>query len=517
MRGLVIFVWVFLASPFYFRCSQTTWEILPLVAYANDDGAPFLRCAESVLALTQSCNNDNKAYVTLIGNGGSGFGSEFLAFLTNSLVTSMTVNRRMVFVKSKRRFEYDCPAEAAWGCYFKFSPCKDNLVDPSGIDLSKLRQINRYPRDSGSDFIVHETLMNTVASNIPGILESFQRVIKEAYAEKYPSIQDVCPPTLNAKDFKISLFAGLLAAKLYDIREETQQFIDATNEPFYSFFKQHGTPLSSLSYQNPQEFLFPRLDASMGALLRSGDLSLLTSKNGGAAESTVDRQSKKYAHPPIHHYAAIQLRLTDKQYETPPEIWRLISDMRYVARSVLMMLRDYHINHPQEPLLQHIFIATDNCSAAGELAHYLRHSSFATLPPYNNSDVSTTRPSTPLTLNAFLFVGACFHSDGKHILEEKRNWNPRHDKAYFVDKNGNNNNVNTNNENDFRPRSNALQVMADIDMLRHGAVFMGSFYSNMVRLVHYLRVSAQFRHRTSYHMVIDDPKFQDRSQMQPHF
>lgn len=68
---------------------------------------------------------------------------------------------------------------------------------------------------------------------------------------------------------------------------------------------------------------------------------------------------------------------------------------------------------------------------------------------------------------------------------------------------------------DHRPSANTQRVMADIDMLRHGAVFMGSFYSNLVRLVHYLRAPTQ--HQFSYHLLIDDKDFQDRDRMKNHF
>jgi hypothetical protein len=414
-------------------------------------------------------------------------------------------------------------------------PCADSAVTPAKIDISKLLEFNHYPRDSGSDFIVHETLMHAAKERASELLSNFQKVIHEAYAEKYPILNDVCPSSLTPSDVKISLLAGVIAAKLYQVTDEMQRYLNEANAGYYRLFKEQQVPLSSIQYQTANEFFDSLGDPYLAQMLRTGDFPIDSSSRGSKEQHHRSVREQPSVHLPIHHYAAVQLRLTDKRYETPDADWKLISDMRYVASSVWRMLRDYHGYHPDQPPLRHLYIATDNCTAAGELVHHLRHlsastssSNAANIHAYNGSDRFSATNTAHHSPHSLFFLGACFQPDGRHIREDKRNWNPRQDRDNFVEF------VDSGSESTQRlklrpvhevsatssadlPRANAVQVMADLDMLRHGAVFMGSFFSNFARLVHYLRVSAGMRHRNSYHFVIDDPKFQDRDEMQPHF
>lgn len=305
-------------------------------------GTPLYSCLDTVLSLSQSCENDNKAYATLMGHT-SGFGSEFLAYLMNSLFTAMINNRRLVFVRSKRPWEYDCANKAAWGCYFTMAPCEDNLVDPAGIDLSKFMEYHRFPRDSGSEFIARESLINFQDQDVSHHLETARNLIKEAYAEKIPAIGSICDESAsqfkdnkNRGKFSVTTLAGLLANKLYQVTEEMQGYIDHANQMYYTLFARRKVPLSplrdSLKPQKMPAFAHHALGHSRGA------------------------PTKHIMRPPLHHYAAIQLRLTDKKYETPDSVWPLISNMQIVAKNVLLMLRDYQQFYPQHPPLTNIFI-----------------------------------------------------------------------------------------------------------------------------------------------------------------
>eukprot|EP00597_Dinobryon_sp_UTEXLB2267_P017548 CAMPEP_0201107266 /NCGR_PEP_ID=MMETSP0812-20130820/55741_1 /ASSEMBLY_ACC=CAM_ASM_000668 /TAXON_ID=98059 /ORGANISM="Dinobryon sp., Strain UTEXLB2267" /LENGTH=64 /DNA_ID=CAMNT_0047368033 /DNA_START=68 /DNA_END=258 /DNA_ORIENTATION=+ len=62
--------------------------------------------------------------------GGSGLGSEFNAYLIRSLLTAVSSKRRMVYFRSKRKWEYDCNSESGWACYLQFH-CSENGVDSS--------------------------------------------------------------------------------------------------------------------------------------------------------------------------------------------------------------------------------------------------------------------------------------------------------------------------------------------------------------------------------------------------
>lgn len=328
---LLILVWM-----------ELGWTAPQLPTSNASQPTPLSACLDTVLSLTQSCENDNKAYATLMGHT-SGFGSEFLAYLMNSLFTAMINNRRLVFLRSKRPWEYDCANKAAWGCYFTMGACEDNLVDPAGIDLSKFMEYHRFPRDSGSEFIARESLINFQDQDAPHHLEKAQNLIKEAYAEKIPEIASVCDMSAaqfknnkNGDKFSVTTLAGLLANKLYQVTDEMQGYVDHANQLYYTLFSRRKVPLSplrdSVKPQKMATFAHHALGHSRGV------------------------PTKHITRPPLYHYAAIQLRLTDKKYETPDSVWPLISNMQIVARNVLLMLRDYQQYYPQHPPLTNIFI-----------------------------------------------------------------------------------------------------------------------------------------------------------------
>jgi hypothetical protein len=73
--------------------------------------------------------------------GISGLGSEFNAFLIPSLLTAIASNRRMVYFRSKRKWEYDCPDKSGWACYLSF-PCVESGVSMEELDYSQRYLIN---------------------------------------------------------------------------------------------------------------------------------------------------------------------------------------------------------------------------------------------------------------------------------------------------------------------------------------------------------------------------------------
>lgn len=84
----------------------------------------------------------------------------------------------------------------------------------------------------------------------------------------------------------------------------------------------------------------------------------------------------------------------------------------------------------------------------------------------------------------FRIFGTCFHADGKSIIAEKmKGWNPRFPLKTET------------------REANTHLLLAEMDMLRKGSVFLGSIQSNIGRLLHYLRY----------------PRYEDTYSMTPHF
>jgi hypothetical protein len=251
-------------------------------------------CIERTLNLTQSCTNPNRLYVTTLGQS-SGFGSEFIAYLMNSLLTAMMQNKRMVYLVSKRSWEYDCPQHLGWACYFTFQAfgCPQNLTIStySTMDLSNQKNVHEEIKESGSSFLEHELLYRYEPSRQDEVLQRM-KLIQTLYGIDKNLIEQDCnleisnTPGKNSNNNKIlpaSILAGLLATNLYKLSSAYQQSIQQYNQQRYGH--------------------------------------LLSTPTG---------------------YFALQLRLTDKKYETPEADWQYISNMSYIARRVHSLLHESH-------------------------------------------------------------------------------------------------------------------------------------------------------------------------------
>jgi hypothetical protein len=111
--------------------------------------------------------------------------------------------------------------------------------------------------------------------------------------------------------------------------------------------------------------------------------------------------------------------------------------------------------------------------------------------------------------------GTCFAEDGQTVITEKLkdHWDPRHDPMVSSTSNNNNNN-NKNNKNqltNYNPRT--MLILSELDMLIKGKYFLGSFYSNFVRLVHYLR----YPHLQESFHFLRDQRSANRENMEWYF
>ena len=114
-------------------------------------------CFTQVLRSSQACTNTDVLHVGTMG-GGSGLGSEFLAYYIKSLMSAVSLNKRMVYLKSGRKWEYDCPSKAGWACYFDIgSQCPDSIVDYSAVkdNSTVLLHANLIQHDQGTIHTIH--------------------------------------------------------------------------------------------------------------------------------------------------------------------------------------------------------------------------------------------------------------------------------------------------------------------------------------------------------------------------
>lgn len=212
-----------------------------------------VNCVSQVLDVTQSCSNRNKLYATTMGTD-SGFGSEFNAYLMNSMLTALLDNKRLIYFVSKRPWEYDCPGNQAWACYFTFAPCTDNVATSKDLDFSLQRNVFEPLKVSGQSFLDHN-LMKTMSAREGKMLLGKMAEVLTAHGRNG---SEICSGT--SQPFQEALFAGVLTHKLFALNNITQRAVHDRNK---HYFKHIG-----------------------------------------------DRP-----------YFALQLRLTDKQYETPEADW----------------------------------------------------------------------------------------------------------------------------------------------------------------------------------------------------
>ena len=119
-------------------------------------------CLTTSLQKSQDCSNKKFLYFMTEGVS-SGFGSEFNYYFVHALLRGICENRRIVFVRSKRDWPYDCPSKSGWACYLDF-PCPDSVIEFSAIEFS-------------ADNVIHQQHgrnqdINQIKRDIKGLYES---------------------------------------------------------------------------------------------------------------------------------------------------------------------------------------------------------------------------------------------------------------------------------------------------------------------------------------------------------
>lgn len=207
-----------------FLILELFWLVLLTIAAALSSTAePMTECLKSMIDLTQSCTSHNHLYVTTMGQT-SGIGSEFNAYLMNSLKTALIQNRRMIYLASKRPWEYDCEEKLGWACYFSFLPCPDGNVSYCQMDLNQ-RNVHNRIKEPGSAFQLPET----TAANIPETLIDAMRTLHKAYEMN----DTICQlDSISVNNLKRGVLGGIIATRLFQLNDVSRTAIDTLNAPY---------------------------------------------------------------------------------------------------------------------------------------------------------------------------------------------------------------------------------------------------------------------------------------------
>ena len=176
------------------------------------------QCFVEALNRTQSCSNQNILYVTTMG-GGSGLGSEFNAYLVPSLLTAIANQRRMVYVRTKRKWEYDCSTESGWACYLNF-PCEEQGIEMTNVDLSQ-----RYLKNDDSSLKFPN--MTPIQLNAPRNNQLYD-VINSVSLPDGRSCKGLVKPTT----FSVTMLTSMAARFLYQLNSQTKAAIRQLNTQY---------------------------------------------------------------------------------------------------------------------------------------------------------------------------------------------------------------------------------------------------------------------------------------------
>lgn len=194
-------------------------SILPNV-FSHINLSEEQKCFINALNHTQHCSNDKLLYVTTMG-GGSGLGSEFNAFLIPSLLTAIAYNMRMVYVRSGRKWEYDCPTSSGWACYLAFH-CEE-----SGISLGEVNNVHHYLTHDDTSFKIGN--MSSIVMHNPG-----NRMLYETI-EKLASPGSECN-VLNK--LSLTIITSIAARFLYQLNPASKASTHQLNFNRYKLLQQ---------------------------------------------------------------------------------------------------------------------------------------------------------------------------------------------------------------------------------------------------------------------------------------
>lgn len=169
-------------------------------------------CFWSILREFQSCKNNHFHYATIQGIPSQGFGSEFNYNLIFHLINAIMLKQRLIFVKPLEQWEYDCPGNKGWACYFKF-PCDDSVIHSNLINITNEKSSLSQREAEIRDFDT--------------IIIKLQNIYKELH--KNDKIKVLC----DISKLTPTSLTSIAANYLYQLNSRTIHFIKSFNS-FYN-------------------------------------------------------------------------------------------------------------------------------------------------------------------------------------------------------------------------------------------------------------------------------------------
>jgi hypothetical protein len=208
--------------------------------YCIADRDDFPKCFTSALQWTQSCNNTSPFYTTIIEKN-SELGLEFGNYLSKALLFAVLHNRRLIYLKSKLEWSYDCPDKNGWACYLQF-PCSDSHIYKQDIDYSTLIRHGHGIMD-----LVERHQAKNFGYLCSELLKTIKIYNSSGYIENIDCNGIVCNKIMEGQ------YSAITVPYLYHLNDPTKEAVERLNLRYHSLGRNNGPDYVGLHIRRTYE------------------------------------------------------------------------------------------------------------------------------------------------------------------------------------------------------------------------------------------------------------------------
>ena len=311
-------------------------------------------CFSQALLSSQSCNNMNIQYTTIMGY--SGLGSEF-EWLMTALLYAVLHQRRLVYLETPHiPWNYNCPDKRGWACYLAFDYCPDSIVSSLPNSMNETNSI--LLRKGRKDFAIMNNNNGWIRHAVFQYAWSGQ-IYNESLAGNFALNEFRLPSNAPKAIYLTEMYSHPIPKNETGLSRYFSEVMKSqTCDNMTLVGAMEVTAVNFLYHLNPQTH------AATSALNRE-----LYPKLSGHSHHSARRRL----------YISLQIRLTDKQSEMSAEKWEWITNVSNVVNTLQPYLSPSSSNHYTEAEIENefrlsdLFVATDECNVLPELKELLPH------------------------------------------------------------------------------------------------------------------------------------------------
>lgn len=226
----------------------------------------FKTCQEAVFNHIASCTNNNFMFVTTLGDANTSFSTEFLYYYVRTIWLTFFSNRRMIFLRTKRHWQYDCPEQLGWFCYFtKHSYCPDTVTEVKDMDISHPRNSRdkwgvpgpkMIDRNQIADIYYHPSGQTIAFHMLLGVYKPMFNNLTMSYFNQTSLMTSQVGACSIQKDDWIQFhdIIGMMVKYAFQLNPHTLLKVNQINKVYASLWKTSSTRFASLCLRSQDEF-----------------------------------------------------------------------------------------------------------------------------------------------------------------------------------------------------------------------------------------------------------------------